>query len=153
MKISLLADCPEQAAQVAQWYFDEWAHKDPESTLDRVKQKVALSMNHSEIPIAFVVHIEDELAGAGEIKYRELPDYPGLNYWLDGIYVPVKLRGKGISTALIEYARQKAHEFALPSLNLRCEAHNVKLYEKHGFEVVYTEQHKSIMSCAFDGLK
>ncbi|MDA0116936.1 GNAT family N-acetyltransferase [Vibrio sp. T11.5] len=145
MKISLLADCPNEAANVADWYLREWAHNDPAATLDSVTQKVALGANRSEIPMAFVVHVGPELAGAGEIKYRELPEYPDFHYWLDGIYVPVKHRGKGISTQLIEFAKSKALELKVSTLHLRCEERNVKLYESHGFHVVCLEQSKFIM--------
>ena len=145
MKISLLADCPNEASNIANWYLREWAHNDPAATLESVTQKVALGANRSEIPMAFVVHVGSELAGAGEIKYRELPEYQGFHYWLDGVYVPVEHRGKGISTMLIEFAKSKALELQVPALYLRCEEHNVKLYESHGFNVVCLEQNKFIM--------
>ncbi len=148
MKISLLADCPAATPQLAQWYFDEWAHKDPETTLASVTEKVALgALNRDQLPVAFVVQLENQPVGAGELKYRELAEYPGMHDWLDGIYVPAAHRGKGISTLLIEFAKQKATELALPALYLRCEAHNVKLYEKHGFHIICARQHKLIMGC------
>ena len=145
MEISLLADCPNEASNVANWYFHEWAHNDPTATLKSVTQKVALGANRCELPLAFVVHIGGELAGAGEIKYRELPEYQRFHFWLDGIYVPVEHRGKGISTMLIEFAKSKASELKIPALYLRCEEHNVKLYESHGFSVVRLEPNKFIM--------
>lgn len=55
MNISLLADCPDEAPVVAQWYFQEWAYHDPEASLENVTQKVALGINRDQIPIAFVI--------------------------------------------------------------------------------------------------
>ncbi|WP_375751826.1 GNAT family N-acetyltransferase [Vibrio sp. HN007] len=145
MKISLLADCPDEVLNIANWYLHEWEQNDPEATLETVVQKVVRGTNRSKIPMAFVVHDENKLVGAGEIKYRELTEYDGYNYWLDGVYVPVTHRGRGISTILIEFAISKAIELELPALYLRCEVHNVKLYESHGFNVVWLEGSKFIM--------
>ena len=146
MKISFLKDCPSEAETVAKWYFKEWSHKDPKATLESVTEYVSLGANRNKIPVAFVAHVDGELAGAGELKYSELPEYSDYNYWLDGIYVPLKHRGKGISTALIEFAKSKAIELKLSTLHLRCESHLVKLYEARGFQVVAVEECKSIMA-------
>jgi GNAT superfamily N-acetyltransferase len=142
MKISNLVDCPSELETVANWYFNEWDHKDPEATLDSVIEKISSSSNRS----AFVAHIDGELVGAGELKYREYSDYPIYNHWLDGIYVPTEHQGKGISTALIEFAKSKSFELQIPAIYLRCEEHLVKLYESHGFQVVCVEETKFIMA-------
>jgi len=141
MKISDLTDCPSDTEAVEKWYFDEWDCKDPKATLEGVIEKVSSGLNRT----AFVAHVDGELVGTGELKHREYPEYSGYNYWLDGIYVPLKHRGKGISTALIEFAKSKAVELQLSAFYLRCEAHLVKLYEAHGFHVVCVENTKFIM--------
>jgi GNAT superfamily N-acetyltransferase len=142
VKISNLVDCPSEIEVVANWYFKEWDHNDSEATLESVIEKVSLISNR----IAFVAHIDGELAGTGELKYREYSDYPSYNHWLDGIYVPTEHRGKGISTALIEFAKSKSFELQIPAIYLRCEEHLVKLYESHGFQVVCAEETKFIMA-------
>jgi predicted GNAT family N-acyltransferase len=141
VKISNLVDCPSEIEVVANWYFNEWDHKDSEATLENVIEKVSSISNRT----AFVAHIDGELAGAGELKYREYSDYPSYNHWLDGICVPIEHRGKGISTALIEFAKSKSIELQIPAIYLRCEEHLVKLYESHGFQVVCVEETKFIM--------
>jgi len=149
MKISLLADCPQDVEVIATWYFQQWESKKQNASVTTVVEKVRLGLNRDCIPIAFVAHIDEEPVGAGELKYRELLEYPGYCYWLDGIYVPQKHRGKGLSTRLIEFAKSKAIELKLPALYLRCEDHNVKLYENRGFQVIETEQSKFIMELRF----
>ena len=141
MQISNLADYPSEIEIVANWYFNEWDHKDPEATIESVIDKVSSLDNRT----AFVAHLDGELVGAGELKYRDYPDYPGYSYWLDGVYVPMEHRGKGISTALIKFAITKACELKLSAIYLRCEEHLVKLYEAFGFQVVCLEQTKFIM--------
>jgi GNAT superfamily N-acetyltransferase len=141
MKVSILSDSPSETETVAKWYFNEWDHKDPKATLESVIAKVTSGDKRT----AFVVYVNEELAGAGELKYHESPEYSGYNYWLDGIYVPLEHRGKGISTALIDFAKCRATELKLAAFYLRCEAHLVKLYESHGFQVVFVEETKFIM--------
>lgn len=65
MKISLLADCPNEAPKVALWYFNEWAHNVPDATFNSITKKVSLGANRDALPTVFVVHIENELVGAG----------------------------------------------------------------------------------------
>ncbi|PAJ76371.1 hypothetical protein CJF42_00270 [Pseudoalteromonas sp. NBT06-2] len=93
------------------------------------------------------------LAGASELKYREYSVYPNYNYWLDGIYVPIKDCGKGISTALIEFAKIKAFELKVSAIYLRCEGHLVKFYEIHGFQVFFGEETKFIMEFKINTLR
>ncbi|WP_391090366.1 GNAT family N-acetyltransferase [Vibrio sp. NH-UV-68] len=141
MKISNLTDYPDEIKTIANWYFNEWDCKDSGATLESVIEKVSSVSNR----IAFVAHLDGELAGAGELQYREYSSYPKYNYWLDGIYIPIEQRGKGISKALIKFAKKKAGELRVPTIYLRCEEHLVKLYEAHGFQVVCTEKTKLIM--------
>jgi len=141
VKISNLEDCPDDVETVANWYFNEWDHKDPQATLENVIEKVSSTLNRT----MFVAHFDGELAGASELKYQECPEYPNFHHWLDGVYVCSKYRGKGISTALIEFVRSKAFGLKIPALYLSCEAHLVKLYESHGFQIVCSEAAKFIM--------
>lgn len=71
--------------------------------------------------------------------------YPEMHYWLDGIYVPEKHRGKGISRLLIQFAEARAKELQLPALHLRSEEHKVKLYESHGYHVINQDLERFVM--------
>jgi len=141
MEIFDLVDYPNNTETIAKWYFNEWDYKDPKATLNSVIKKISTVTNR----FSFVAHIDDELVGAGEIEYREYSQYLTYNYWLDGIYVPIEHRGKGISTALITYAKSKAIDLKLPAIYLRCESHLVALYETHNFQVICHEETKYIM--------
>ncbi len=146
MNISLLADCPQEAVQLAKWYWQEWACHNPDNRLENIIEKVALGIHRDALPMAFVVHLDGQSVAAAELKFRELDEYPANLYWLDGVYVTPAHRGKGIATQLIDYAISKACELKLPHLSLRCEAHNVKLYQARGFKVIKQEQNKFIMA-------
>lgn len=149
MKASNLKHNASEIETIARWYFNEWDNKDPNATLENVIEKISLNSNRN----FFVAHINDQLVGAGELKFREYKEYPDYKHWVDGIYVPDKHRGKGISTALVEFAKSKAIEQQIPALYLRCEKHLVDLYKTHGFNVVEKEQAKFIMENKLEILK
>ncbi|MCF2908204.1 GNAT family N-acetyltransferase [Pseudoalteromonas sp. DL2-H2.2] len=102
-------------------------------------------ISSSDSRTGFAAYIDDELVGAGEIKHQIFPNHPDYQYWQDGVYVPTEQRGKGISTALVEFAIAKAKNLNWPALYLCCEAHLVKLYESHGFSVANMDEHKFII--------
>lgn len=146
IKLSNLLDCQDDIPQVAKWYFDEWDANRPDATLAEVVEKVSATTDR----FAFVAHINETLVGAGEIKFREYVQYPNFHCWVDGIYVPIDQRGKGISTELINFAKSKASEQGAVALYLRCEPHLVALYQRYGFNVVEKEGEKSIMACVLN---
>ena len=145
MEVSFLADSPNEAIKIAQWYFDEWAYTVPNITLDMVHQKVLeKSKNRVDIPLMFIVRDEQELAGAAELKLRENKNYPEYEHWIGGIYVEPRHRGKGYSSILISQAKSHVTELGIKSLYLQCEDHNVDLYIKHGFQALHQATHNSV---------
>ncbi|QPB83640.1 GNAT family N-acetyltransferase [Pseudoalteromonas rubra] len=142
MKVSDLSSDHSDIEVIANWYYQQWDSKDPNATLQSVTDKLSSSDSRT----GFAAYIGDELVGAGEITQRITSSYSGYQHWLDGVYVPTEHRGKGISTALVEFAIAKAIKLKLPALYLRCEAHLVKLYESHGFSVIDMDGQKFIMA-------
>ncbi|KNC65847.1 GNAT family N-acetyltransferase [Pseudoalteromonas ardens] len=142
MKVSDLSSDHSDIELIANWYYQHWDSKDPHATVQGVIDKISSSDSRT----GFAAYIDNELVGAGEIKQQIDSNYSGYRHWLDGVYVPTEHRGKGISTALVEFAIAKAIKLKLPALYLRCEAHLVKLYESHGFSVVDTDGQKFIMA-------
>ncbi|MCO7188435.1 MULTISPECIES: GNAT family N-acetyltransferase [unclassified Pseudoalteromonas] len=144
MKVSDITNDHSDIEVIANWYYQQWDSKDPHATVQSVVDKISSSDSRT----GFAAYIDNELVGAGEIKQQIDSHYSGNLHWLDGVYVPTEHRGKGISTALIEFAIAKAAKLKLPALHLRCEAHLVKLYESHGFSVVAMDGQKFIMAHA-----
>lgn len=68
------------------------------------------------------------------------PDIPrGESLYLHKVAVKREFSGKGISKALIDFAKQKAMEFGIQTVRLDCHRHRHKvreLYEKQGFACV-----------------
>ena len=140
MDISLLADHQQEASIIANWYLAEWGHKMPEKDKPHLTDKVLLGINRDKLPITVLAHINENLVGVAELKYRSLEQYPNWHNWLDGVFVPYEQRGKGISAKLILDVIKRANRLGIPVLYLRCEAHNIALYEKFGFITLRTEK-------------
>lgn len=144
MDMSLLVDHQKEASVIAKWYLDEWGHTMPEVHKSSLIEKVLLGINRDKFPMTILAHSKPNLVGVAELKYRKLEQYPDWHHWLDGVYVPMEYRGKGISAKLILEAITRAKKLNIPALYLRCEDHNIALYEKFGFVPLKKEKDKEV---------
>lgn len=142
MLVSVLADYPHYAKQIAEWYFSEWGSLVPGSTLESVENKVKeRAVQGEHIPFGLVVHHQGELLAAADLKFRENTNYPEYEHWLGGVYVNPSYRGQGITRLLIERAKSEANRLGVEQLYLQCESHNIALYQKYGFTPLHTAKH------------
>lgn len=145
MKISFLADHPHESSQIAKWYFDEWSYLSPKISLEMVHEKVLeKTTSRNNFPLSFVAHDDQELTGVIELKFRENKNYPEYTYWLGGVFVSPKYRGRGIASMLIEKGKSHSATLGVKPLYLQCESQNVGLYQKHGFKKLHQAQHHDI---------
>lgn len=145
MNISFLADRPEYAKQIAQWYYDEWGRSVPDVTVETIHEKVLeKSLSRKQFPLSLVLHEDQELLATAELKFREHKSYPEYEHWIGGVYVHPDHRGKGLSNLIV--AEAKAHVLALgiKLLYLQCEEHNIALYRKHGFKELLKTEHLDV---------
>lgn len=142
MKISYLADHPHESSKIAQWYFDEWGHTFPGTTIEKVNKSVSKkALSKSNFPLAFVIHEKDDLVAVAELKIRENKYHPEYEHWLGGVFVSSAHRGQGYASALISRAKDHAAELGIKKLYLQCEEHNIDLYSRHGFEILHKSSH------------
>lgn len=138
MEVTLLADHPQEVDTIAQWYYQEWAHISPDVSEEMVREKVAAkAINRDQIPLALVVHDNNQLVGVAELKYRENLTHPDYEHWLGGVFVESSKRGQGIASLLIREALKKSIALDIKKLYLQCEFHNISLYKNHGFDVLH----------------
>lgn len=141
LNISLLAQCPDEANNIAIWYYDEWAQHTPAVTLDMVLKNVReKAANNSEFPMALVCHIDKVLVGALELKIRENKHYPDYEHWVGGVYTHSHYRGKGIASALLTRAKQQASAVGVHRLYLQCDHQLVSFYTQHGFTKLHAAE-------------
>jgi GNAT superfamily N-acetyltransferase len=155
MKFSLLADNPQAADTVAQWYFDEWASSVPGTTVDDVKRKVAQSTRRHTAPMVVLASEHDVVIGAGELKLHEMDIFPEYQYWLGGIYVDRGRRGNGIGSLLVKQIIDRAIRAGIDTLYLQTESLAGGIYAKLGFcpvkEVNYNGYDVLVMRAEISG--
>lgn len=145
VRISLLADHPQDSATIARWYFDEWASMAPDITLEKIHAKVAQAIHRDSLPLTLLAHDEHDLVGAAELKFRENRNHPDYEHWLGGVFVSPEHRGRGGSTALITAALEHAVRAGVKHLYLQCEDRHLKLYERHGFKHLHQARHHDLV--------
>jgi GNAT superfamily N-acetyltransferase len=137
---AVMALFDEARGTIAALGIDQWQNGYPSE--DVVREDIALARAYAvtdggELCGTFVL-IED-----GEVTYDRIYD----GHWRTGdeatdylaihrVAISVRMRGKGISTALIEYAAQRARALSRRSLRIDTHRGNVvmrRMLEKHGF--------------------
>ena len=118
MKIVLLIERPDLAAQVAAWGFAEWGHLNPGQTLPQREARIREKMNVDRVPVAFVALDDDgRIAGTASLIFDDLEGDPR-NPWLASVFVPPGQRRKGIASALVAVVEDAARRFGYPRLYL-----------------------------------
>ena len=133
MNLALLADHPEAADQVARWYFDEWGHLAPGATLEQIRARVAASVNRDSAPLLVLARKNGAVIGAAGLKLREMDLYPDKEFWLGGVYVDERERGRGVASVLAEEVVRRARAAGIERLYLQTERLDGGLYRKLGF--------------------
>ena len=145
MKVSYLAERTEWSHIIADWYFNEWGYISPELTKDIILANVLeKSKSTTEFPLSIIVTENNSLAGVAELKLRENVTYPEYEYWVGGIFVSSEFRGQGLSSILINKAKDHTFKLGINKLYLQCEKHNVNLYSKHGFQALHHAKHRNV---------
>ena len=134
MELALLADNPEAVDKVAKWYFDEWASAISGATLDRVVEKVSTFVSRESAPMLVLAKEAGEVIGAAELKTREMDIYPDYEFWLGGVYVDEKKRGRGVASSLVSEVLSRARAAGIKRLYLQTENLSGGLYTQHGFK-------------------
>ncbi len=136
LTIELLADRPEAMPLVAGWYFAEWGHLNPSATLERVRAKLLASMNRDAIPLTVLAVIDEEVVGAAQLKYREMPMFPEKEHWLGGVYVAPEHRGHAIAARLADSVVETARNLGVKTLHIQTERLDGGLYARLGWTPV-----------------
>ena len=136
LKFEYLADRPESVPLVAGWYFAEWGHLNPAATLERVHDKLVASMNREAIPLTVLAVVDQEVVGAAQLKYREMPVFPEKEHWLGGVYVASEHRGRGISAQLVDSMITTARHLGVQTLHIQTERLDGGLYARLGWTPV-----------------
>ena len=136
LRIEYLADHPEAVPLVAGWYFAEWGYLNPAATLERTRDKLVASMNRDVIPLTLLAVIDEEVVGAAQLKYREMPMFPEKEHWLGGVYVVPEYRGQDIAAQLVDSVVEAARNLGVQTLHIQTERLDGGLYASLGWTPV-----------------
>ena len=143
MEISFLSEYPESTAEIAQWYYDEWAGPNPTTTVEQIALNIKKKAESNyQIPLSFVAHNDNALIGVVELKFRENKNHPEYEHWLGGLFVKPECRGSGVCSSLINRVKQHSVLLELEKLYLQCEENLVPMYRKYTFRELHKAKHR-----------
>jgi len=150
-KSILLADDPESASTVAQWYFDHWISQRSDTPFEKVLENVRASSSRLGTPMIVLIKQHQQLLGAAQLKIREMDIYPQYEHWLGGVYVQAQNRGLGIAAQLVKEVIRQARLAQINTLYLQTEDLSGGIYALLGFspieQVHYDGYHVLVMKC------
>ena len=101
IELAFLADRQDAIPRIAQWYFNAWGHLIPDETPKRSVERLAEFLNRDRIPFILVATCDGEIAGAAQLKFREMAKlYPDKEHWLGGLYVATERLDGGLYARL-----------------------------------------------------
>jgi GNAT superfamily N-acetyltransferase len=130
---TLLADRPEALPIVARWYFDQWGRPGPWETLASTEESLANYLNRDRIPLMILAVENERVAGAAQLKLREMDIYPDKEHWLGGVFVAPEYRGRQIASRLAERIADVAGTLGVRRLHLQTLRFDGGLYAKLGW--------------------
>lgn len=116
--IQYLGDHPELIPVVAQWIFDEWPFLFPRKTLRNIAALFRERVHKRKLPITLVAFKGKKPVGTVSLKEFDIGSRKDLTPWLTSLFVVKQWRGKGIGTALMKAAENKAAELGIHKLFL-----------------------------------
>jgi len=144
IEFDLLANRKQYLPQLAQWYFDEWGELTQAASVYVVERRLHEYLNSDKIPLILLAIQAGELAGAVQLKFREMTIYPDREHWIGGVYVAEKFRGKKLATTLVDRAIVLAQQMGAQALYLQTKRLDGGLYRKMGWRVTETVVYRGI---------
>jgi len=142
METLLLADNLSASEQVAKWYFDEWISKMSDVSIEDVIEQTTKYTSRSGAPMIVLAKYDNELAGAAQLKVREMDIRPEYEHWIGGVYVRANSRGKGVGSILVREVINRAKEAGISKLYLQTESLTGGMYLRHGFKPIEQVNYK-----------
>jgi predicted GNAT family N-acyltransferase len=109
-----------------------------------VERRLHEYLNSDKIPLILLAIQAGELAGAVQLKFREMTIYPDREHWIGGVYVAEKFRGKKLATTLVDRAIVLAQQMGAQALYLQTKRLDGGLYRKMGLRVTETVVYRGI---------
>ena len=130
-----LADQPALLPILADWFYAEWGHQDPQSSPETMRKALAGCLNKDRIPLTIVQLRDSQPIASATLKIREVETHPQYLHWLGGVYVKPEFRGQGIGSSIVEFTAQVADRLNVRELYLYTRQHE-GFYARLGWQVI-----------------
>jgi GNAT superfamily N-acetyltransferase len=98
-----------EAAQAAEWIYQEWTRFEANSTWKENQIDIAHALNPTTtIPKFFGCRVDGALVGIASVVPHDLPTHPQLGPWLANVLVLPQWRSHGIGSALVRHVMNYA---------------------------------------------
>ena len=134
MRIEFLGNHRRLIAEIAALLNQEWGELPPWASVPAIESRLAGQTNVECAPFTLVaLGDHDAFLGTASVKLFELPEHRDKAHWLGEVYVPVRLRGQGVGSALIRACVTECRRLGLPVLYLYTPDQQA-LYARLGWE-------------------
>lgn len=113
-----IAEHLELVSTIARWHWDEWGHHDPAGSLESWTAALAQRTNAAGIPTTFVALENNAPIGSTCLVEHDMLTRRDLTPWLAGVFVLPEHRRRGVGSALVTHAVEKAAAFGIERLFL-----------------------------------
>ena len=135
IKFIYLADQPQLLPVLADWFFEEWGHQNPRSSLLSMQDELERYLHKDRIPLAVVSLKDSQPVASASLRIREMESHPQYMHWLGGVYVHPDHRRQGIGSRLVEFTAAEARRLSVEELYLYTRT-RVKFYARLGWQVI-----------------
>ena len=152
MEIVPVSDHMSLISEMAALHQAEWAHFDPNLTVEaRIAALVDVAGNEG-VPSIFVAIENSEFCGSAALVEQDMDSHPELGPWLAAVFVKEKWRGRGIAKSLVQYCESEAKKSGIERLYLFTEFAS-ELYVNLGWQMIerciYKGVHVDVMCKEF----
>ncbi len=140
IEVTRLADHPDAAPTLAQWFRAQWPAYYAERGLAEIARDFHAEAQRGGLPVRLVAFVDGALAGTIVLREQALTAFPAFSPGLGGLFVPEPLRRRGIGTALISAAASLARDQGHAAVYTATATARGPL-ERQGWKLVQTVQH------------
>ena len=130
-----LADQPQLLPVLADWYYTEWGHHNPQGSKQSMQDELRGYLNKDRVPLTIVCIQGSKPVASASLKIREMDTHPQYLHWLGGVFVHPDFRDQGIGSRVVEFTASEAIRLSVADLYLYTRSHKY-FYARLGWQVI-----------------